>query len=181
MEKPAGGERVVLVPCSASSARQWRSLSEQLVGFEPRPIDLWGHGHQHRWHGSGPLHLSEQARAIQDVCPDGAPFHLVGHSYGGAVALQFALSHPDRLLSLTLVEPSCFHVLNELDPRYIDEIRAVAEAVSREVICGDYLRAMKAFIVYWGGVDSWDMLPDEKKTQFAQVAVPRCTSLLESC
>jgi pimeloyl-ACP methyl ester carboxylesterase len=75
------------------------------------------------------------------------------------------------LLSLTLVEPSCFHVLNELDPRYIDEIRAVAEAVSREVICGDYLRAMKAFIVYWGGVDSWDMLPDEKKTQFAQVAV----------
>ncbi len=96
---------------------------EQLVGFEPRPIDLWGTAISTAWHGSGPLHLSEQARAIQDVCPDGAPFHLVGHSYGGAVALQFALSHPDRLLSLTLVEPSCFHVLNELDPRYIDEIR----------------------------------------------------------
>ena len=171
MEKPARGERVVLVHCSASSARQWRSLSEQLVGFKPVPIDLWGHGNQHRWHGSGPLRLSEQARAIQDVCPDGAPFHLVGDSYGGAVALQFALSHTERLHSLTLIEPSCFHLLKGLDAQYIDEIRAVAEAVSREVICGDYLRAMKTFITYWGGVNSWDILSDEKKAQFAQVAV----------
>ncbi|MGA9283714.1 MAG: alpha/beta fold hydrolase [Pseudolabrys sp.] len=30
------------------------------------------------------------------------PVHLVGHSFGGAVALQLALRHPEHLKSLTL-------------------------------------------------------------------------------
>src|SRR2546426_10354180 len=33
-------------------------------------------------------------------------FHLVGYSGGGASSLAFAASHPDRLLSLALIEPA---------------------------------------------------------------------------
>ncbi|MET4619846.1 pimeloyl-ACP methyl ester carboxylesterase [Arthrobacter sp. 2762] len=33
-------------------------------------------------------------------------FHLVGYSGGGAAALAFAAKHPERLLSLTLLEPA---------------------------------------------------------------------------
>src|SRR5262249_4271205 len=59
-------QRVVLVHCSASSSRQWRALVEQLVGFNPVPIDLWGHGNQSSWHGSGPFSLSAEADAIRE-------------------------------------------------------------------------------------------------------------------
>jgi lipase len=35
----------------------------------------------------------------------GTPLHLVGHSYGGAVAIRVALSSPAQVRSLTLIEP----------------------------------------------------------------------------
>src|SRR5262245_48613864 len=35
-----------------------------------------------------------------------ARFHLYGHSGGGACALAFAATHPERLLSLSLDEPA---------------------------------------------------------------------------
>ena len=171
---PKALDRVVLVPCSASSTRQWKALAEQLAGFQPVPLDLWGHGNQGRWHGAGPLSLAEEAAAIHEACPDGAPFHLLGHSYGGGVALRFALSHPERLRSLTLIEPSAFHILKAAtgsDAHLLDDIRAVAEAVNRGVVCGDYASGMQTFIDYWGGAGSWDSLPDDKKAQFAQLAV----------
>ena len=167
-------ERVVLLPCSASPARQWQALAEQLAGFHPVPLDLWGHGNHGGWHGAGSLRLSEEADAIWNACPDGAPFHLVGHSYGGAVALDFALNHPERLRSLTIIEPSCFHLLTAIErgaTPLLDEIRAVAQAVNRGVICGDYVSSMQIFIDYWGGAGRWQDLPEARKAQLAPLAV----------
>ena len=91
------------------------------------------------------LSLAEEAAAIGEACPDDAPFHLVGHSYGGGVALRYALSFPERLRSLTLIEPSCFHILRTAEGNHahlLDEVRALAETVHRGVICGDYRSCM---------------------------------------
>lgn len=167
-------ERVVLVPCSASTSRQWRALEQGLVDFRPVPLDLRGHGEAQRWHGAGPFGLSEEAAAIGRACPDGAPFHLVGHSYGGGVALWFALRFPRRIASLTLIEPSCFHLLKALpqgEAHLLDEIRAIADAVNHGVITGDYRRGIRTFIDYWGGKGSWESLSEPKKARFAELAV----------
>jgi pimeloyl-ACP methyl ester carboxylesterase len=172
--KAASCGKVVLVPCSAGSARQWRGLVEQLAGFDSLPLDLCGHGARRDWHGAGPLCLAEEAAAIHEACPDDETFHLVGHSYGGAVALKFAHCFPERLRSLTLIEPSSFHLLRTADDGYaklLSEIRAIAEAVNRGVLCGDYRGGMATFIDYWGGAGSWECLPDTRKTQFADLAL----------
>lgn len=43
-------------------------------------------------------------RALIDALGIDEPVHLVGNSYGGTVALRFALSHPDMTAGLTLIE-----------------------------------------------------------------------------
>jgi pimeloyl-ACP methyl ester carboxylesterase len=167
-------ERVVLIHCSASSWRQWNALASRLAGFYPIPLNLWGHGNQGGWHGDGPLDLAKEAEAIGRACPDGARFHLIGHSYGGGVALKFALSRPERLLSLTLIEPSCFHVLRtaeKSETHLLDEIRTVAQAVNHGVISGDYAGSMQTFIDYWNGAGSWQKLSGERKAQYAHLAI----------
>jgi pimeloyl-ACP methyl ester carboxylesterase len=167
-------ERVVLIHGSASSWRQWNMLAGELTGFHPIPLNLWGHGNQGSWHGEGPLDLAEEADAICQACPDRARFHLVGHSYGGAVALKFALNHPERLLSLTLIEPSCFHILKSAEAseaHLLDEIRAVARGLNHGVICGDYADGMQGFIDYWNGPGSWRNLAEDRKAQYAHLAL----------
>ncbi len=165
--------RVVLVHCSASSSRQWKSLVAGLEGYRAIAPDLLGHGERARWHGRGPLTLADEAQVIAEACPDGKPFHLVGHSYGGAVALNFALHHPGRVRSLTLIEPSCFHVLKSV-PGNVDaqlaEIQAVADAVNRGVVAGDYAAAMQGFVDYWSGPGFWSGLAADRKAQFGHLA-----------
>lgn len=44
------------------------------------------------------------AEAIDQVTSGSA--HIVGHSFGGATAVAYARAHPDRIASLTLLEPA---------------------------------------------------------------------------
>lgn len=167
--------RVVLVHCSASSARQWSALASRFgEGLRPIAVSLLAHGGRGAWRGDGPLTLAEEARAIAEATAgDDAPFHLIGHSYGGGVALRFALEHQARLGSLTLIEPSSFHLLKEAgdEAHLLDEIRTVVDSVNRGVVCGDYRAGMATFIDYWSGPGSWAALSEEKRAQFAALAV----------
>jgi pimeloyl-ACP methyl ester carboxylesterase len=47
-----------------------------------------------------------QAAELAPLLEDGA--HLVGHSYGGVIALLIAASHPERVRSLVVSEPPAF-------------------------------------------------------------------------
>jgi pimeloyl-ACP methyl ester carboxylesterase len=42
--------------------------------------------------------------AILDVLGVDGPVHLVGYSYGGAIALRFAVAYPERVASMVLIE-----------------------------------------------------------------------------
>jgi pyruvate dehydrogenase E2 component (dihydrolipoamide acetyltransferase) len=59
--------------------------------------------------------------------------HLVGHSMGGAIAVAFARSHPDRVASLTLIAPAGLGA--EINGEFIDGfVKAERRREAQEVL-----------------------------------------------
>jgi pimeloyl-ACP methyl ester carboxylesterase len=149
-------EKVILLHSSASSAAQWRALAAELSGrYRVIAPDLYGYGATPNWPGREAFSLAHEAEIVHALIGDaGEPAHLVGHSYGGAVALHVARVRGERVRSLTVIEPVAFHLLAERS-----EINSVAEGVARAIACGDYFGGCRSFVDYWSGPGSWDALP----------------------
>jgi pimeloyl-ACP methyl ester carboxylesterase len=157
---------VIALHCSGGSGKQWWHLSHALQRrFMVTAPDLIGCGENTHWRGEGPFHLSDEAAAVVriiDACD--TPVHLVGHSYGGAVALRVAVERPNRIASVSLYEPTAFHVLKAVGPDGWDalsEIRSVAMEITRGIATGDYRAAARRFVDYWNGASTWDGLKPE--------------------
>jgi pimeloyl-ACP methyl ester carboxylesterase len=58
---------------------------------------------------------SKALAAAVDALGLSAPVDFAAWSYGGVVTLDYALAHPDRIRSLTLIEPPAFWVLGRED------------------------------------------------------------------
>jgi pimeloyl-ACP methyl ester carboxylesterase len=166
------GEPVVLLHCTGSSGRQWAEVVEALRSdFRVIAPDLCGYGGTTHWPGNGTFNLAVEAdliAALLDLL--GKPAHVVGHSYGGAVALQFASRHPRYLKTLTLIEPASFHLLrdgDDIDERAFRQISEVGATVANAVNCGDYQGGMRRFVDYWGGEGVWDALPASQRLALA--------------
>src|SRR5215510_4972255 len=101
------GPAVVCLHCSASTSGQWRPLMDLLADrYRVIAPDLHGSGKSAPWPGERPMWLDDQIAFLAPAFERaGASFHLVGHSYGGAIALKAALGFPAKLKSLVLYEP----------------------------------------------------------------------------
>lgn len=60
------------------------------------------------------------------------PIDLVGHSLGALIALDYALDHPHRIHTLTLVEPPAFWIVPAAELRESKDMRAMYE-LTREL------------------------------------------------
>ena len=166
------GEPVVMIHCSSTCAREWQKLSETLnADFRSIAVDQWGCGKSAPWNGQTEFTLASEAGPIVSLMLEfGTPVHLVGHSYGGAVAAKIAREHPDLVLSLTLIEPSSFHLLaaNPGDADLLGEITAIAKLVTDAVSSGGYWQGAEQFVDYWSGEGSWTAIPHEIKMRLSQ-------------
>ncbi len=105
---PPDGEPVVFLHGNVSSATFWEETMGDLPpGLRAIAPDLRGYGESER----GPVDatrglrdFSDDLHALVEALGLGR-FHLVGHSMGGGIAMQYAIDHADRILSLTLVDP----------------------------------------------------------------------------
>ncbi|TFL16343.1 alpha/beta fold hydrolase [Jannaschia formosa] len=154
---------VLLLHSSAAGRWQWRGLHAHLG--QGRPIvapDLIGYGRTEDRSGR-PFSMDREVAAVAAVADTlSGPLHVVGHSYGGCVAMAFAAPRPDTVRSLTLIEPVRFDLLRGgPDVALLHEIEGLASDHVRAVSDDRLQDAASAFADYWSGAGTWDALPSQ--------------------
>ncbi len=96
----------VLVHGNFATARWWRPLLASVPrGFTLIAPTLRGYGESRGTRARSVHELAEDIRELAGALGV-RRFHLIGHSLGGAVALQYALTWPETLRGLDLVAPA---------------------------------------------------------------------------
>lgn len=166
------GDPVILLHSSGGSAGQWRALRALL---EPRhrvlAPDLIGYGRSSAWHGRRAPRIDDEVEivaALLDRCQ--RPARLIGHSWGGVVALQAALNMPERVVDLTLIEPVAFALLADgglADARLLAEVHLLAGEIAAALADGEPDIAMARFVDYWNGPGAWAALSPQRQADLA--------------
>lgn len=170
-EQGASADPVLLVHSSGLGSRQWRRLAEALAPKHRVIVpDLVGYGESspvalgERFHFAIDLLLIE--RLIDHL---GVPVHLVGHSYGGFLALLAAQHRPALVRSVAVYEPVSFGILrSERDEAALASLGTIgtewpttAEGVERW---------LEDFIAYWNGPGAWQQLAEPMRATFRATA-----------
>ena len=98
------GFPVIILHGLLGSSDNWRAISTRLrPNYKIYTVDLRNHGRSpHSEIMTYPIMADDLRELLQrEKIPE---CHVVGHSLGGKIAMQFATSHPDRVSKLIIVD-----------------------------------------------------------------------------
>jgi pimeloyl-ACP methyl ester carboxylesterase len=126
---------VVLIHGSVSDLRIWRPIAPALA----RHYRVIAYSRRHHWPNPPPLDEYSYVRDVDDLVEvlrvlGISAAHLLAHSSGGYVAVEFAKRYPKKTTSLTLFDANARGILKEPE----------ATAVSSEL--GKWLGPVRAFL-----------------------------------
>lgn len=166
---------VVFLHGTAASPRQWRDLIGRLPqAIETLALDLPDYVASEI--PSAQRSLSQEARALLPKLRSlGRPFHLIGHSYGGALALRIAMLWPGLVRSLTMFEPVMFHLLRDGAPieremheviaRLVNDLKHAEEA-------GTPQSGVARFVDFWNGAGAFaNYAPETQEKMTARMSL----------
>jgi pimeloyl-ACP methyl ester carboxylesterase len=115
-ERGEGEPAIVLIHGFGASTFSWREVLKPLssfgrvVAYDRPAFGLTSRPMPGEWEGESPYSFQAQISLLLSFLErvNISEVVLVGHSAGGAVALQFALLYPERVSALILVAPAVF-------------------------------------------------------------------------
>ena len=166
------GPLVLCLHSSGGSSSQWRRLIESgKDAFRFLAFDFHGHGRSEEYRGEDYALRCESDAIWASIESVREPMHLVGHSFGGAVALDLALRHRGRFASAIVFEPVLFALLDATTAEY-REIASVGLRIAAAARAGDLEVASAAFVDYWNGAGCWSSMPSEQRERVRGRIVP---------
>lgn len=170
-----GPRQVLALHCTLAHSGAWRGVAGQLdkeasvVAF-----DMLTHGRSPDWDGHGDIQDRITEIAEQFLIEQ---MDVVGHSFGATVALRLAVAHPDRVRSLTLIEPVFFAVAAQDAPDLLELHERDSAPFSEALERGDPAHAARVFNRMWSeGKSRWADLPEASRAAMTRsiMFVPAC-------
>jgi pimeloyl-ACP methyl ester carboxylesterase len=157
---PKKDETIMMLHGTASNSSQWSLLAKKLSQFcQVLTPDIPGYDscklvlHQNK--SSLDSRINPLLNLLDTV---NGKIHLIGHSFGGLVALRLGELRPYKVSSITLYEPTVIGVFrkstNPYDLTLVAEVKQLAEVVANS---SPYV-AMESFINFWHGMHRWKSL-----------------------
>lgn len=166
------GSLVACLHSSGGSSGQWQALMAADDGrYRFIAPDFHGHGRSPQPAADRDYALALETDAVIRLLPEVECVDLVGHSYGGVVALDVARRLPAQVRSLTLYEPVLFGILGRDSAEY-REVIGVGQAIVADARGGRLAAAAERFIDYWAGPGTWAAMTEtQRNTAAARSAV----------
>ncbi len=157
-----GPRRALALHCTLAHSGAWRGLAG-LIGDKVTLItpDMLSHGRSPDWDGKGDF---------QDRCVEGVEhllepdMDIIGHSFGATVALRLAVTYPEKVRSLTMIEPVFFAVALADAPELVAAHLAEAAPYAEALAAGDDALAARLFNRMWSeGGPRWPDMPESTR------------------
>ena len=173
VENLGSSPAVLLLHSTGIGARQWQEYSALLSSRHVLMVDLLGYPPSDPWQTGFSLQADLDVAAHLLLKQD-SQVDLIGHSYGGYLAMKLAKEHPSQVRRILLHEPVAWGALydgpNPDLKRDFDSLCDLFFSDSTEPNCDDWLRN---FIDYWNTEGTWNAFSEKTKNiwrrQFSKV------------
>ena len=165
------GKTIVMLHGSMASKEQWLGFTREVVPhYKVVSMDLLGYGQTTRPFSADDYSLRDESELLRSVLEEtigDEAYHLVGHSYGGVVALHHAYHHRNKVKSLTIIEPMAFHLLGKDHP-LIEESRQMVEQIHRYIDEGNAIAGAEMFINLWMPAGTFARIGEREKMMLGE-------------
>lgn len=163
-----GARRTLALHCTMAFGGAWsglaKHLGDQLTLVAP---DMPSHGASADWDEVSDFSDTVYAASLSVM--DDAPMDVIGHSFGAATALRLAVKHPEKVRSLTVIEPVFFAVALTHAPEAMGTHDENARPFSEALEAGDHHLAARAFNRMWStDAPKWDTMPERTRAAMAR-------------
>jgi pimeloyl-ACP methyl ester carboxylesterase len=160
-------DRVIVLHSGGMSSRQWSRLVDRLrgAGLDVHAPDFRGHGEGPAWPDRPVVDFTFDIATVEALIEGRT--HLVGHSYGGLIALLVARGRTD-IASISVYEPialgTLFDAQDQEGLRDLD--RLVGDPSFTDPAALGTEAWLRRFVDYWSGEGAWNALGERGQASF---------------
>lgn len=166
------GPAVLFLPGSYSTTAAWRPVQRLLSpGYRLVTCSLCGYGGTTDTRSRHDFGIVHEVQVVQALARHvGQPVHLVGHSFGGTVALAAVVSRTLNIASLTLFEANPLHMIKQHGNGALHEETLRMSQDFEADVGADKRDACARVIDFWGGFGVFTGMPEPVKDYCRETA-----------